>query len=193
MTKSPKRRVFRFFRESVLSLCRGIKRCDVKTSFGKAFLGRTEPHLDESYRRDGSEIGLVHRPPRALARRPSREWQMAAWEASMLSQQAEPLAQVAKLLVAVAPERRARRRHRGCACSLRERRDGDQRDQRDSGDEFFHDTSPCSLLQLPHGGGPLRCSRNARLVANLFSSRCPRMQGSTATQGPRLHSRGPGW
>src|SRR5262249_4369036 len=32
--------------------------------------------------------------------------------------------------------------HVGCVCSLGERRDGDQRGQRESGDEFPHDTSP---------------------------------------------------
>src|SRR5262249_46406750 len=49
---------------------------------------------------------------------------------------------LAKFLVAVAPECRAGRGHVGCVCSLGERRDGDQRDQRESGDEFPHDTSP---------------------------------------------------
>src|SRR5215471_7617901 len=50
---------------------------------------------------------------------------------------------LAKFLVAVAPECGAGRGHVGCVCSLGERRDGDQRDQRESSDEFPHDTSPC--------------------------------------------------
>ena len=60
--------------------------------------------------------------------------------------------------VAVAPERRARRGHGGCVCSRGERRDRDQRDQREGGDEFPHDTSPCvtlsCFLQQRHGGAP---------------------------------------
>jgi|SRR5215831_4231623 len=63
-----------------------------------------------------------------------------------------------KLSVAVASERRARRGHGGCVCSLRERRDRNQRDQRESGDEFPHDTSPrltlSCCLQRRHGGAP---------------------------------------
>jgi hypothetical protein len=47
------------------------------------------------------------------------------------------------LLVPVTPECGARWRHRGRVCGLSERRDGDQRDQRESSDEFSHDTSPC--------------------------------------------------
>ena len=49
---------------------------------------------------------------------------------------------VTELLVAVASECGARRRHRRCVCSLGERRDRNQRDQRESRDEFLHDTSP---------------------------------------------------
>jgi hypothetical protein len=45
------------------------------------------------------------------------------------------------MLVAVASERGARRRHRSCIRSL-DGRDGEQRDQRESGNEFPHDTSP---------------------------------------------------
>src|SRR5262249_10262399 len=47
------------------------------------------------------------------------------------------------LSVAVASERRTRRRHGGCVCSLGERGDRNQRDQRESSEEFPHDTSPC--------------------------------------------------
>jgi hypothetical protein len=57
--------------------------------------------------------------------------------------QAENARLLAKSSVAVAPESGARRGHRGCVCSLGERRDRDQRDQRESSDEFPHDTSPC--------------------------------------------------
>src|SRR5262249_59416734 len=60
------------------------------------------------------------------------------------------------LSVAVAPERRARRGHGGCVCSRGERWDRDQRDQREGGDEFPHDTSPCLTLscfrQRRYGG-----------------------------------------
>jgi hypothetical protein len=51
------------------------------------------------------------------------------------------------LLVPVTAECRARRGHRGRRCALGELRDGDQRDQRESGDKFPHDTSPrCGTL-----------------------------------------------
>src|SRR5215469_11632142 len=62
------------------------------------------------------------------------------------------------LSVAVAPERRARRGHGGCVCSRGERWDRDQRDQREGGDEFPHDTCPCltlsCFLQRRYGGAP---------------------------------------
>ena len=53
------------------------------------------------------------------------------------------------MLVAVASERGARWGYRGCIRTLGERRDRDQRDQRESSDEFLHDTSPYyeALLQ----------------------------------------------
>src|ERR1700751_5337065 len=52
-----------------------------------------------------------------------------------------------KSSVTVAAERGARRRHGGCASSLGERRDRDQRDQGERGNEFSHDTSPfCGTL-----------------------------------------------
>jgi len=64
----------------------------------------------------------------------------------MFSWQAETLAWSRTCSVAVVPECGARRRHKGRVRTL-ESRDGEQRDQRDSGDEFLHDTSP-SLLKL---------------------------------------------
>src|SRR6266550_2501578 len=90
--------------------------------------------------------------PLASARRPPREGKSRA---------ASRNARFAlKSSVAVAAERGARRGHRGCACSPGERRDRDQRDQRERGDEFPHDTSPhygtlSSVLQQRHG--PLPC------------------------------------
>jgi len=56
--------------------------------------------------------------------------------------QAERLAWPRKFSVAVVAECEARRGHRGCVCSLGERRDGDQRDKRESSDKFPQDTSP---------------------------------------------------
>src|SRR5262249_50798871 len=83
-------------------------------------------------------------------------------ERGRLASASRPLSRMpgpSKLLVAVAPERRARRGHRSCVCSHRERRDRDQRERRERGDEFPHDTSPCCealccFLRQQHGGSP---------------------------------------
>src|SRR4029450_1877885 len=80
---------------------------------------------------------LVRREPAASRGRGCR-----LMSAGPVEPQAENARLLAKSLVAVAPESGARRGHGGCVCSLGERRDRNQRDQRESGDEFLHDTSP---------------------------------------------------
>ena len=99
------RRVCFFFRKIV---GRGrLKRRDAGC-FGDASLGRTEPHLDEPDRRDGSEISLVHWRPRSVRG-------LAPLEGGHLANARRPLGRqhvkperkrsfVAKFLVAVAPK-----------------------------------------------------------------------------------------
>src|SRR5262245_61235014 len=102
-----------------------------------------------------SKIGAIDS---ASARRPTRGCKPTAKRMPDLEPRAETFACPRTLSVAVASERRARRRHGGCVCSLRERRDRDQRDQHESGDEFPHDTSPrltlSCCLQRRHGRAP---------------------------------------
>src|SRR5262249_48285086 len=101
-------------------------------------LGRAEPHLDEPDGRHGGEISLIHWRPLSIegsrlacARRPPGRVEPASTNVRWL----------ASLSVAVVAECGARRRNQGRVGTL-ECRDGKQRDQRDRGEEFLHDTSP---------------------------------------------------
>src|ERR1700730_14589581 len=67
-------------------------------------------------------------------------------------------------LVAITPELGARRGHRGRVCGLSKRRDGDQRDQCESSDEFPHDTSPS------YGRYPWAPATAGRPMANALQS-----------------------
>ena len=77
------------------------------------------------------------------------------------------------LLVPVTAECGTRRGHRGCVCGLRERRDGDQRCQRESGDKYPHDSSPCcGTLSVSPDQDDNRTSLacHGRIIGDCFSS-----------------------
>jgi hypothetical protein len=79
--------------------------------------------------------------------RPSRCRKSAAYVVSPIRKLARLLIELHQPLVAVAAKRGARRGHGRRACGPSERRDGNQRDQRESSDKLLHDTSPCYGLQ----------------------------------------------